>query len=187
MDIQSIISLIEKNCGKDAILSVTESGLQPSLLINPDVLVQVCCLLRDHETTYFDFLSCLSGVDYGEKAAKIGVVYHLSSIPYGKQLCLKVEQSFDAEKRTAQSLFKLSPETDLSILPTFPSVAEVWKSAEWHEREAFDLLGIYFLGNEDMRRILLPDDWEGFPLRKDYQPAASYDGIQIAWQAPAEK
>jgi NADH-quinone oxidoreductase subunit C len=67
----------------------------------------------------------------------------------------------------------------LDSLPSFISVSEVWKTAEWHEREAFDLLGIQFEGHPDLRRILLPDDWEGYPLRKDYSAAEEYKGIKI--------
>jgi len=60
-----------------------------------------------------------------------------------------------------------------------PSVCSIWRTADWHEREAFDLMGIYFTGHPDLRRILLPDDWAGFPLRKDYEDAESYHGIMI--------
>jgi NADH-quinone oxidoreductase subunit C len=64
-------------------------------------------------------------------------------------------------------------------LPSFQSVSNIWRTAEWHEREAYDLLGIYFEGHPDLRRILLPDDWEGYPLRKDYLAAEEYKGIKI--------
>ena len=68
---------------------------------------------------------------------------------------------------------------DADNLPVFPSVASVWRTAEWHEREAYDLVGVYFEGNEDLRRILLPDDWEGHPLRKDYKNPEYYKGIKV--------
>src|SRR5690606_20136447 len=130
----------------DVIVGEQTTGLQPALLIAPDLIADVCLELRDHEQTYFDFLSCLTGVDHGVEEQKFSVVYHLASIPYKTQLTLKVVK--DHERSGAD-------------LPSFRSVAHVWRTAEWHEREAFDLSGIYFEGNPDLRRILLPDDWEG--------------------------
>jgi NADH-quinone oxidoreductase subunit C len=140
------------------------TGLQPALLISPDDIVKVCLELRDNPATYFDFLSCLSGVDYGIEAGRFGVVYHLASIPYQTQLVLKVGREHD---RTDEAL------------PHFPSITSVYKGADWHEREAYDMCGIYFEGHPDMRRLLMPDDWEGFPLRKDYKNAEYYKGIKI--------
>jgi len=63
--------------------------------------------------------------------------------------------------------------------PEIPSVAEIWRTANWHEREAWDLFGIVFTGHPDLKRILLPDDWEGHPLRKDYKTQETYQGITI--------
>jgi NADH-quinone oxidoreductase subunit C len=76
---------------------------------------------------------------------------------------------------------KISIEHDRNSdeLPTFKSVTSVYRTADWHEREAYDMVGIYFEGHPDLRRILLPDDWEGFPLRKDYETAEFYKGILI--------
>ncbi len=146
------------------IVDVKDTGLQPTFIIKPDFIVAVCLELRDNENTYFDFLSCISGVDLGIDENKFAVVYHLASIPYKSQLTLKVIKEHD---RVA------------STLPSFLSVSEVWKTAEWHEREAYDLVGIFFEGHPDLRRILLPDDWEGYPLRKDYVAAEQYRGIKI--------
>src|SRR5690606_14553386 len=114
--------------------------------------------------TYFDFLSSISAVDYGLEQKSFWVVYHLASIPYKRQLTLKVNP--DGGRSSDD-------------LPTVPSVSAVWRTAEWHEREAFDLMGIYFEGHPDLRRILLPEDWEGYPLRKDYEEAEYYQGISI--------
>jgi len=164
MDFSEVKYLLIEKFGADVVADEQITGLQPALFINPDQIAQVCLELRDNEQTYFDFLSCLTGVDYGIEESKFGVVYHLASIPFKTQLTLKTVR--DHNRKT-------------DVLPSFPSVSEVWKTAEWHEREAYDLTGIYFEGNPDLRRILLPDDWEGFPLRKDYVAAEEYKGIRI--------
>ena len=160
-DIKSI--LIEK-FGEGVIVGEESTGLQPALLIDPDRIADVCLELRNNPKTYFDFLSCLSGVDYGVEANRFGVVYHLASIPYQTQLTLKVSKENNR---------------DLEELPSFPTISSVYRAADWHEREAFDMEGIFFEGHPDLRRILLPDDWEGFPLRKDYKTAEYYKGIKI--------
>lgn len=164
MDFNEIKSLLIEKFGPDVVIDEQITGLQSALVINPDQIAEVCLELRDNELTYFDFLSCLTGVDYGIENQRFGVVYHLASIPFKSQLTLKISREHDR---------------NIDTLPSFPSVVEVWKTAEWHEREAYDLTGIYFEGNPDLRRILLPDDWEGYPLRKDYVAAEEYKGIKI--------
>ena len=164
MIFEDIKNLLAAKFGEAVIVGEETTGLQPSLLIAPELITQVCLELRDNPATYFDFLSCLSGVDYGVIDNRFGVVYNLSSIPYHSQLTLKVSEA---------------NERNLDELPSFPSVSSVYKTAEWHEREAYDMVGIFFENHPDMRRILLPDDWEGFPLRKDYVEAEEYKGIKI--------
>jgi NADH-quinone oxidoreductase subunit C len=164
MSFEEIKALLLQKFGEEVIVGEETGGLQPALLIRPDAIADVCKELRDNPATYFDFLSCLSGVDYGVDDGRFGVVYHLSSIPYSLQLVLKISKVND---RTADNL------------PTFPTVSHVYRTADWHEREAYDLVGIFFDGHPDLRRILLPDDWEGYPLRKDYQNAEFYKGIKI--------
>ncbi|MXV15454.1 NADH-quinone oxidoreductase subunit C [Hufsiella ginkgonis] len=164
MNFNDVKVLIEERFGPDAILGTEETGLQPALLVQPDRIAGICTELRDNPATYFDFLACLTGVDHGADERAFSVVYHLSSIPYNTQLVLKVKKQVN--------------ETS-GEMPFFDTVSPVWKTAEWHEREAFDLLGIYFTGHPDLRRILLPDDWEGHPLRKDYETAEYYNGIKI--------
>ncbi len=164
MTFEQIKALLVEKFGDNIIVGEETSGLQPSLLIDPDQIAAVCLELRNNPKTYFDFLACLTGVDYGMEAGRFGVVYNLTSIPYKTQLTLKV--SVDNQR-------------DPNNLPSFPSLTPVYRTADWHEREAYDLLGIYFEGHPDLRRILLPDDWEGFPLRKDYKNAEFYKGIKI--------
>jgi len=164
MSFDDIKLLLTEKFGDDIITGEERTGMQPALLIHPDRITEVCLELRNNPRTYFDFLSCLSGVDYGVDDGRFGVVYHLSSIPYHLQLVLKISK---ANERNEDNL------------PSFPSITSVYRTADWHEREAYDMLGIYFEGHPDLRRILMPDDWEGFPLRKDYQNAEYYKGIKI--------
>lgn len=163
MSFEDIKLLLTNKFGADVIVGEETTGLQPALLIAPDRIVDVCLELRNNAATYFDFLSCITGVDYGVEAGRFGVVYHLASIPYKLQLTLKISKEHDRE--TGE--------------PVFKSLTPVYKTADWHEREAYDLVGIFFEGHPDLRRILLPDDWEGYPLRKDYKTAEYYKGIKI--------
>jgi NADH-quinone oxidoreductase subunit C len=164
MSFEEIKQLLVEKLGAEVIVGEETGGLQSALLIAPDQIAKVCLELRDNANTYFDFLSSLTGVDYGVEAGRFGVVYHLASIPYQTQLTLKVSKENSR---------------DLNDLPTFPSITSIYRTADWHEREAYDLLGIFFESHPDLRRILLPDDWEGFPLRKDYKTAEFYKGIKI--------
>jgi NADH-quinone oxidoreductase subunit C len=164
MILEDVKLLLTQHLGADVIVGEETGGLQPALLIYPPRIVDVCLELRNNPATYFDFLSCLSGVDYGAGTNKFGVVYHLASIPYRTQLTLKISKEHSR---------------DLEDLPVFSSVSSVYRTADWHEREAYDLLGIFFEGHPDLRRILLPDDWEGYPVRKDYKAAEYYKGIKI--------
>ena len=164
MSFDDIKLLLTQKFGEDVITGEERTGLQPALLINHDRIAEVCLELRDNPNTYFDFLSCLTGMDYGVDDGRLGVIYHLSSIPYHLQLTLKVSKPNNRNE---------------DELPSFPSVTSVYRTADWHERETFDLVGIYFEGHPDLRRILLPDDWEGYPLRKDYKAAEYYKGIKV--------
>ena len=102
--------------------------------------------LKSNENTSFDFLFCLTGVDW---PAHMEVVYHLMSTTHNHQFVLK------AKMATREN-------------PGVETVCQIWRTAELHEREAWELYGIKFLNHPDLRRLLLPDDWEGWPMRKDY-------------------
>ena len=150
--------------GDEVIIGEETGGLQPSIVVEPNHIAEVCVELRDNPKTYFEFLSCLTGVDYGVENKRFGVVYLLASILYKTQLTLKISKENGRNE---------------DELPIFPSITSVYRTADWHEREAHDLAGIFFEGHPDLRRILLPDDWEGYPLRKDYKTAEYYKGIKI--------
>lgn len=164
MSFEEIKSLLTGKFGNEVIIGEETGGLQPALLIAPERIADVCLELRDNPATYFDFLSCLSGVDYGVEEGRFGIVYHLASIPYQTQLVLKVSKENNRDEND---------------LPSFPSISTVYRTADWHEREAYELVGIFFEGHPDLRKLLLPDDWEGYPLRKDYEEAEYYKGIKI--------
>ena len=110
-------------------------------------LVEVCTFLRDDPELEFAMLTWAGGVDLLPRDPRFEVVYHLLSLRHNQRFVLKVQV----------------PETD----PRVPTVTGVWPTANWHERETYDFYGIVFDGHPDLTRILLPDDWEGWPLRKD--------------------
>jgi len=118
-----------------------------TLYVPMDRLVEVCTLLRDDPELQFTMLVSVSGVDYLPRDPRFEVVYHLLSIPKNARFVLKVEVR----------------EED----PKVPTLTGVWPTANWHERETYDFYGIVFTGHPDMVRILLPEEWVGWPLRKD--------------------
>ena len=131
-------------------LEFTEEGSQfLNINVQPDQLHQLMSQLKSNPETQFDYLFCLSGVDWGED---LGVVYHLESTTHRHILVVKV-QTADREN------------------PTFDTVSNIWATAEFHEREVFDFFGIKFNNHPNLKRLFLTDEWEGFPLRKDYEDA----------------
>ena len=144
----------------DRILEVKIEGvIDPFVKVAPPAVGEIAIFLRDDGDCAFDTLMCLSGMDYTKGA--LGVVYHLSSMTKRHTITLKVEV----------------PVTG----PEVPSVASVWPAANWHEREAYDMFGIVFTGHPDLRRILLPEDYPGFPLRKDFKVPEFYQGMKVPY------
>lgn len=166
MSAEEIRQLLLDRFGEEIILNLDSESVPPTLEVAAPAIAEVCRELHENEQTYFDYLACLSGIDNGPEAGIMEVVYHLYSIPYNLQLALKV------------SLVRPTEEEETVALP---SVSPIWRTADWHEREAYDMLGIRFTGHPDLRRILLPADWKGFPLRKDYQEEEYYHGIKIIY------
>ncbi len=136
--------------------ALSEPKVDAFCLVKASRIVDVCRFARDEPGLELDFLEDLTALDWPKRNV-IEVVYHLFSFRHRHGIVLKVEAD-----RTA---------------PRVPSVESVWKTANWFEREVFDLFGVEFSGHPDLRRILLPDDWVGHPLRKDYQEAGGYHGI----------
>lgn len=156
---QELHDKIRSKFPESVIESKTEGAADPYLKIKPEAVAEVAAFLRGDEALKFDSLMCLSGADYGK--GTLGVIYNLFSMDLRHKLNLKVE---------------VAKET-----PDVPSVARIWPTADWHEREAFDLIGIMFVNHPDLRRILMPYDWEGHPLRKDYKTPEFYQGMKIPY------
>ncbi len=133
-----------------------EDATELVIKLAPDALPDVAKYLLENPALGFGSLMCLSAVDLGEE---LQVVYHLFSIEHRHRMTIKVNVT--KEK------------------PNVPSVSKVWPTAGWHEREAYDLMGVVFEGHEDLRRILLPEDWEGHPLRKDYEFPKEHRGVPV--------
>ena len=127
-----------------------------AVAIRPVALAPIAAFAKSDPELAFDCLSNQSGVDYPARG-EIQVVYHLFSYRHRHAITLKVGASRDA--------------------PRLATVSTVWRTAIWQEREIFDLLGVEFTGHPDLRRILLPEDWVGHPLRKDYVEPTEYHGI----------
>jgi len=158
-----------------AVLGSNVEALDPWLEIAPERVAEVCAWLKASSDPRFDALECITAVDWCEpdpkKAAKVSwqphieMVYHLWSTSARATLVLKTKLPRWLNDVPGQ-------------LPEIPSVAGVWRTADWHEREVYDLSGVFFTGHPDLRRILCPEDWEGYPLRKDYQMPLEYHGIR---------
>jgi NADH-quinone oxidoreductase subunit C len=155
---EEIKELLTTTFGEEVILGVDLNCTPKAISILSDKIDLVCKELFENKSCYFDSLSCLTGLDNGPEKETIEVIYNLYSIPYGVSLMLKTE------------LPRVNPKT--------PSVSTIWKTANWHEREAYDLIGIHFTGHLDLRRILMPADWEGHPLQKDYVEPQTYRGME---------
>ncbi len=158
--IDQIEILIEK-FGLEAIAPQGVDGTgKPVILVNlPSKMIEIAEFLQNTEGFYYDSLSNLTGIDNGIEKNTMEIVYHLYSIPNNSFLVLKL--LVDRQN------------------PVAPSLCSIWASANWAEREAFDMLGIKFTNHPDLRRILMPEDWQGYPLRKDYQTQEKYHGIKV--------
>jgi NADH-quinone oxidoreductase subunit C len=144
----------------DKLTGFDASAKQPFAVIAADAIADVAAFLKAEPELAFDNLMCLSAVDYPkETPPRLEVVYHLLSYRHAHRFVLKVHV----------------PREDARL----PTVEATWGVANWHEREAYDLFGIAFEGHSDLRRILLPDDWQGHPLRKDWQDPEYYNGLHV--------
>jgi NADH-quinone oxidoreductase subunit C len=158
MTFEEIKEILVLRFGNQFFIEIESQNLQPAIELKTNEIAEFCIFLKQHSQLYFDFLSCLTGIDNGLAANTMEVIYHLYSIPFGHSLVLKVKM----------------PRSN----PEVPTVSHIWRTANWHEREAYDLLGIRFTNHPDLRRILMPSDWKGHPLQKDYQNQTYYHDLK---------
>ncbi|MGB9377019.1 MAG: NADH-quinone oxidoreductase subunit C [Mycobacteriales bacterium] len=146
----------------DAILRVVVDRGELTMYVRKDRIAEVCQSLRDDPALRFELCSSVSGVDYIDQDERLHVVYHLTSMTYRRRIRLEVSTTVED--------------------PHVPSVTAVYPTADWQERETYDMFGIVFDGHPALTRILMPDDWDGFPQRKDYPLGGvpvEYKGAEI--------
>ncbi|MCA9623313.1 MAG: NADH-quinone oxidoreductase subunit C [Myxococcales bacterium] len=168
MDAKAIYDLCLAEHGEEAVLAFndgTGDDKDAWIQVEPYSIEEVCRTLKTHEDLHMDYLECLCGTDYPDDN-QIQVVYHVYSYALKHRIVLKVFLDRDD--------------------PALPTVNDVWRAANWQERECFDLLGVLFDGHPDLRRLLMPDDWEGHPMRKDYEEPDFYHGIPTIRPNPVE-
>ncbi|HKS52095.1 MAG TPA: NADH-quinone oxidoreductase subunit C [Pseudonocardiaceae bacterium] len=158
-----LAAMDERGVSAAAIQQVTVDRGEITYYVRREHLVALCRTLRDDPALRFELCSSVSGVDYGpEVAQRLHSVYHLMSMTYRRRIRLEVAVDVD----------------DAHV----PSVVEVYPTADWHERETWDMYGIVYDGHPALTRILMPDDWDGFPQRKDYPLGGipvEYKGAEI--------
>ncbi|AUX48977.1 NADH dehydrogenase subunit C [Sorangium cellulosum] len=165
---EEIFQALQAKLGGEAVFDfhpVSTKDRDAWFQVAPARIEEVCQHLREAPELDFDYLECITGVDYPD-LKKIAVVYHIYSYTKTRRVVLKA--LLDRES------------------PALPTLVNVWSAANWQERECFDLLGVRFEGHPDLRRLLLPEDWEGHPLRKDWQEKAEYHGIPTQRPNPVE-
>ncbi|HIF30454.1 MAG TPA: NADH-quinone oxidoreductase subunit C [Planctomycetes bacterium] len=171
---ESVLERLQKQFG-DAITGANLDAIDPWIEVASTAIEEVCRYLKADNELQLDYLNCITGVDYfhsdPKKLQKMGeephtlLVYHLSSTAKKHTLVLKVRLPRWKDDREGD-------------LPELPSVTSIWRTADWHEREVYDLSGVWFVGHPDLRRILCPEDWVGYPLRRDYEMPLEYHGIR---------
>ncbi len=132
----------------NAILRVVVDRGELTMYVRKEHIAEVCSSLRDDPALRFELCSSVSGVDYMDQPERLHVVYHLTSMTYRRRIRLEVTTTVED--------------------PHVPSVTAVYPTADWQERETYDMFGVIFDGHPALTRILMPDDWDGFPQRKDY-------------------
>jgi len=164
VDTSQIADRIRAAFGEEGIELHSET-VDPYIVVPAGKIVDICRFVRDDPDISLEAFSSLAGVDWPEEGS-IDVVYHLASYKYHNVCVLKVRLPRDR--------------------PEVPTIEGLWKAANWFERETYDLLGVTFAGHPNLKRLLLPEDWEGYPLRKDYEEKPMYHGMETTREDPLE-
>jgi len=157
-----VVERLTELVGEDAVQAVVVDRGELTIHVAPELVAQVCQHMRDDEELRFELCSNVSGVDYPQQDRRLHVVYELTSMTYRRHVRLETAVTVEA--------------------PHVASVTAVYPTADWQEREAYDMFGVIFDGHPNLTRILMPDDWEGFPQRKDYP----LGGIPVQYKNDAE-
>jgi NADH-quinone oxidoreductase subunit C len=144
-----------------AVIETVEFRGEQTIILEPEHLVTVCAYLQ--KNLQYNFMADLTAVDWLDRIPRYDVVYHLLSIPHQSAVRLKIRIGQRREEH-----------------PSVPTITSIWPSANWYEREVYDMFGITFTGHPDLRRILMPIDWTTHPLRKDY-PLSGFDLPEPHW------
>lgn len=144
---------------RDGFIPTGEDAPTDHIRVSPQDWGELAEFLQHDDKLQFDSLMCITGIDEGADQENLGVIYNLDSMTFRHKLEVRI--------RVPKSK------------PNVPSVEKMWRVADWFEREVYDMFGIVFEGHRDLRRILLPEDWEGFPLRKDYRFPETWHGIVV--------
>jgi NADH-quinone oxidoreductase subunit C len=156
-----VVGALKELLGDDVARAVVVDRGELTVHIAPDRTEEVCKTLRDDESLRFELCASVSGVDYPDQTNRLHVVYHLASMTYRRRIRLETAVGLDN--------------------PVVQSVTSVYPTADWQEREAYDMFGVVFEGHPHLTRILMPDDWEGHPQRKDYP----LGGISVEYKGGA--
>ena len=153
-----IFTKLKVHFGEEILELIENPPSDSFIVVKPQKIDEICQFLRDDDALHFDYLTLLSGLDLKEN---LGIVYHLFSMKHKHRLVLKTQVSKEN--------------------PTLPTIERIWRTADWHEHEAYDMFGIIFNGHHNLIRILCPYDWEGYPLRKDYKEPEEYHGNKVPY------